>query len=127
MTQSDSASRAVAEPALTDSGLYARIVEDLRDRALTTKELAEVIGVQPRQVTNWASGRNLPRGARRDRLLEVDYIVKLLREVYTREGAEIWLHGRKRSLGGQRPIDLMREGRFQTVVHAVERLRTGAM
>ena len=125
--RSESPSRAVAEPALTDSGLYARIVEDLRDRALTTKELADLVGVQPRQVTNWASGQSLPKGARRDRLLEVDYIVKLLREVYTREGAEIWLHGRKRSLNGERPIDLMRDGRFQTVVHAVERLRTGAM
>jgi transcriptional regulator with XRE-family HTH domain len=112
---------------LTDSGLYARIVIDLRERALTTQELADVIGVNVRQITNWASGQNVPKGARRDRLLEVDYIVKQLREVYSREGAEIWLHGRKRSLDGARPIDLMREGRFQTVVNAVERLRSGAM
>jgi len=116
-----------SEPSLTDSGLYARIVADLRERALTTQELADVIGVNARQITNWASGHNVPKGARRDRLLEVDYIVKQLREVYTREGAEIWLHGRKRSLDGERPIDLMRDGRFQTVVNAVERLRSGAM
>lgn len=116
-----------SEPPLSDSGLYARIVADLRERALTTQELADVIGVNPRQITNWASGHNVPKGARRDRLLEVDYIVKQLRDVYTREGAEIWLHGRKRSLDGERPIDLMRDGRFQTVVNAVERLRSGAM
>ena len=69
-----------------------------------------------------------PRGAAtRDRLLEVHYLVRLLREVYTREGAEIWLHGRKRSLDGQRPIDLLLQGDFRTVLQAVERLRTGAM
>ena len=115
------------EPTLTESGLYAHIVENLRDHALTSQELADLIGVNTRQVSNWASGHNIPKGARRDRLLEIDYIVKLLRDVYTREGAEIWLHGRKRSLDGERPIDLMREGKFQTVVAAVERLRHGAM
>lgn len=126
MSRSDS-SAAPVEPRLTDSGMYARIVEELRDRALTTQELAGVVGVNARQISNWASGQNIPKGARRDRLLEVDYIIKLLRDVYTREGIDIWLHGRKRSLGGQRPIDLMRDGRFQTVLQAVERLRTGAM
>lgn len=116
-----------AEPTLTETGMYAQIVSELRHRALTTQELADVIGVNVRQVSNWASGHNVPKGERRDRLLEIKYIVEQLRDVYTRQGAEIWLHGRKRSLGGERPIDLMREGRFQTVLNAVERLRTGAM
>lgn len=115
------------EPSLTETGMYAQIVAQLRDQAFTTQELADVIGVNGRQVSNWASGQNVPRGERRERLLEIDYIVKQLRGIYTREGAEIWLHGRKRSLNHQRPIDLMREGRFQTVLNAIERLNAGAM
>lgn len=121
------ATAASLEAESAESGVYAHIVEDLRRRALTTDELASVVGVNARQISNWASGTNTPKGARRDRLLEVQYIVNALRDVYTREGADIWLHGRKRSLGGERPIDLMRDGRFQAVLHAVERLRTGAM
>jgi DNA-binding transcriptional regulator YiaG len=117
----------VSEPSLTETGMYAQIVSQLREQALTTQELADVIGVNSRQVSNWASGHNVPRGERRERLLEIDYIVKQLRGIYTREGTEIWLHGRKRSLGHQRPIDLMREGRFQTVLNAIERLNAGAM
>jgi hypothetical protein len=50
-----------------------------------------------------------------------------LRDVYSREGAEIWIHARNRSLSGQRPIDLLMAGDFQPVLFAVERLRTGAM
>ncbi len=115
------------EPSLTESGMYAQMVTQLRQQALTSQELADVIGVNSRQVMNWVSGQNVPSGARRDKLLEVDYIVRQLREVYTREGAEIWLHGRKKSLGHQRPIDLMREGKFQTVLAAIERLTSGAM
>lgn len=115
------------EPSLIETGLYARYVEDVRTQALTTQELADVVGVHARQISNWASGQNTPTGARRDRLLEVHYVVQQLREIYTREGAEIWLHGRKRSLGGQRPIDLMRAGQFTDVFHAIDRLRSGAM
>lgn len=110
----------------TQSELYTRLVEDIRTSALTIQELAEVTGANRRQVSNWASGVHKPVGVKRDRLLEVHYLVTLLREVYTREGAEIWLHGRKRSLDGRRPIDLLREGDFKTVLNAVERLATGA-
>lgn len=110
-----------------ESGVYARLVEDIRDRALTSQELAEITGANRRQVTNWASGAHKPAGVKRDRLLEVHYLVSLLRDVYTRDGAEVWLHGRKRSLGGRRPIDLLREGDFKTVLAAVERLTNGAM
>jgi uncharacterized protein (DUF2384 family) len=55
------------------------------------------------------------------------YLIRLLRDVYTREGAEIWLHGRKRSLDARRPIDLLENGEYEAVLNAIERLRAGAM
>ncbi len=76
---------------------------------------------------NWVSGANRPTGQTRDRLLEVHYIVEQLRDVYSPEGIDIWLHGRNRTLDGQRPIDLLREGAFEEILHAVERLTAGAM
>jgi transcriptional regulator with XRE-family HTH domain len=113
-------------PGAAESGLYARIVEDVRETALTTEELASITGVAERQVYNWASGTSRPRGSNRDRLLEVHYIVERLSDVYEPEGVDIWLHGRNAELGSERPIDLLRANRFEPVVHAVERLRTGA-
>jgi Protein of unknown function (DUF2384) len=117
----------VAVRSLMDSGGYARIVEDIRETALTSAEIAEITGVKERQVHHWASGAHRPQGIKRDRLLDVAYIVDQLKDVYTPEGVDIWLHGRNESLGGQRPIDLLRAGDFQTVLYAVERLKTGAM
>jgi uncharacterized protein (DUF2384 family) len=107
--------------------LYARIVEEVRDSGLSTGDVARVVGVAERQVRNWTSGGNTPSGRNRDRLLELHYVTRLLRDVYTREGAEIWLHGRKRSLGGRRPIDLLTEGAYDEVLDAIERLNAGAM
>jgi uncharacterized protein (DUF2384 family) len=115
------------ERSLLESGLYARIVEDVRENGLTAVELAEITGVRERQVQHWSAGSHRPQGEARERLLEVAYIVDQLKEVYKPEGVEIWLHGRNRSLGGQRPIDLLQAGDFQTVLSAVERLKTGAM
>ena len=113
----------VRQPAL----LFSRIVEEVRQAALTTDEIAEIVGVDERQVYNWASGASRPRGRNRDRLLEIKYVVDALSDVYTPEGIDIWLHGRNRSLKGQKPIELLLEGDFRTVLAAVERLQTGAM
>jgi Antitoxin Xre/MbcA/ParS C-terminal toxin-binding domain len=113
--------------ALAESGLYARIVDDLREGVLTNAELAEVTGVKTRQVQHWASGAHRPQGDAKDRLLEVHYIVDRLLEVYKPEGADIWIHGRNRDLGGEKPIDLLRAGAFERVLAAVERLASGAM
>lgn len=106
---------------------YARIVDEARDGGLSAADVARLVGVAERQVRNWNSGEHAPSGGNRDRLLEVHYVAQQLRDVYTREGAEIWLHGRKRSLGGRRPIDLLAEGEYDIVLDAVERLRSGAM
>jgi hypothetical protein len=112
---------------LSEAGLYGRIVDEIREAALTTAEVAKITGVDERQVYNWVAGAARPRGEKRDRLLEIHYIIKELRGVYTPEGTDIWIHARNRSLSGQRPIDLLVAGDFQPVLQAVDRLRTGAM
>lgn len=113
--------------ALAESGLYARLVGDLRDAVLTNAELAEITGVKTRQVQHWVSGAHRPQGEAKDRLLELHYVIERLREIYTPEGVDIWIHGRNRELGGRKPIDLLIGGEFERVLAAVERLASGAM
>jgi hypothetical protein len=103
------------------------MVEEVRDSGLSAADVARVVGVAERQVRNWTAGGNSPSGRNRDRLLELHYVTRQLRDVYTREGAEIWMHGRKRSLGGRRPIDMLAEGDYDEVLDAIERLHAGAM
>lgn len=112
---------------LAEVAVYSLIVRDVRNNGLTSTEVAEITGVKERQVQNWAAGTSRPAPDSRYRLLEIHYIVDQLKEVYTPEGVEIWLHGRNRTLGGQLPIDLLRDGQFETVRLAVERLQVGAM
>jgi uncharacterized protein (DUF2384 family) len=114
-------------PERAEELLYVRIVEEVKDGGLSNVEIAQLIGVAERQVRNWSAGSNTPSGRNRDRLLELHYVIRLLREVYTREGAEIWLHGRKRSLNGRRPLELLENDESDAVLNAIERLRAGAM
>jgi len=107
--------------------MYPRIVEELRGRLFSANELAILTGVSERQVQRWASGASKPDGDSRTRLLEVRYIVDQLREVYTEEGTEIWLHGRNRALKGRRPLDLLEEGQVEPILEVIEQLHVGAM
>jgi hypothetical protein len=118
--------KAPASSPLRDEALFSRIVESVREAALTTGEIAQIVGVDERQVYNWASGTSKPRGTNKDRLLEIKYIVDVLGDVYRPEGIDIWIHARNRSLKGQKPIDLLTAGDFKTVIAAIDRLKTGA-
>ena len=107
--------------------LYTRVVGRLRQGGLTAQEVAELTGVSERQVHRWSSGTSKPDGDARHRLLEVNYVVEQLRDIYTDEGVEIWLHGRNRLLNSRRPIDLLREGDFEPVLKLIEAFNEGAM
>ncbi len=47
-----------------------------------------------------------------------------LRDVYTREGVEIWLRSCNRTLDGQSPLDLLADGRGSEVVALARRVAT---
>jgi transcriptional regulator with XRE-family HTH domain len=105
-----------------DSLTYLRIVDDITRSGITQTELGQVVGASLRTVQNWAAGKATPAGAKVRRLLDVQYIVRELREAYTEEGVEIWLHARNRNLDSQRPIDLLAAGQYDEVLAEAERV-----
>jgi putative toxin-antitoxin system antitoxin component (TIGR02293 family) len=107
-----------------ESPLYRHIVADAR-QALTVNEIAAVTGVQPRSVQNWAAGATTPDGEQRNRLLELQYVIDQLSDVYDNEGIEIWLHRPQRMLGHRKPIDALRDGHFEDVLAVVNYLAGG--
>lgn len=109
-----------------DSLTYLRIVNDITRSGITQAELGQVVGASLRTVQNWAAGNGTPAGVKVRRLLDVQYIVRELREAYTEEGVQIWLHARNRNLESQRPIDLLAAGQYDEVLAEAERV-SGAM
>src|SRR4051794_27579983 len=85
----------------------ARLIAKVRERGnLSAAEIGEIVGVGTRQVQNWASGHGTPASTKRLRqLLDLEYVLDLVTEVFDDEGATMWLHARNRQLDGERPLD----------------------
>ena len=114
-------------PETATSGVsFPLLVEEIRRGGLTAAEIGQITGVRERQVQNWAAGSSRPASETRDRLVDIHYIVRQLQDVYRPEGIEIWLHSRNPELNSIRPIDMLIDGDFEPVVHAVQRLQAGA-
>lgn len=109
-----------------DSLTYSRILDEVTGSGITQAELGQAVGASVRTVQNWATGGSAPAGVRMQRLLDLHYLVGELRNAYTDEGVQIWLHSRNKNLGGNRPIDLLKSGDVDAVVSEAERV-AGAM
>lgn len=105
----------------------ARVIAQAREQAgLTAADIAEIMGIGTRQVQNWAAGKGKPADNRRLRqLLDLQYVLNLLGEVFDTEGSLMWLHARNRTLGGERPLDLLGSGRTDEVIDVLDRLADG--
>jgi uncharacterized protein (DUF2384 family) len=115
-------------PEVAEAGSsFPSLVTDIRQAGLSVAEIGQIAGVGERQVQNWVSRASRPSPEARDRLVDIHYVVVQLLDVYRPEGVEIWIHARNPELSGQRPIELLIEGHFESVLAAVERLKSGAM
>lgn len=110
-----------------DSGTttYLRILEEVAESGITRTELSKAVGAAERTVQTWVAGTSTPTGVRAQKLLDVQLIVRLLNDTYTREGIRIWLNSRNRNLGLQRPINLLEQGEIDAVLEEANRIAGG--
>ena len=101
-----------------------QVLAGVRRSGLSLAEVGAITGVSQRAVQNWTHGGR-PSPTSRDRLLDLQYLLDQLRDVYTDEGTEIWLHARQRALGGRRPVQALADGDLEAVLSLVERLAGG--
>lgn len=129
-TRKDATSRKRDSAARSDTGIdagltYLRILEEVTDSGITRTELSKAVGAAERTVQTWYAGTSKPTGLRAQRLLDVQLIVRLLSDTYTREGIRIWLNSRNRNLELQRPIHLLEDGNIDAVLQEANRISGG--
>lgn len=105
----------------------ARIMTDLRDRGgLQGKDIANIASVSPATVSRWSSGKATPELRTQTVIAELRYVVDRLSDFYTPEETRLWLHAAHPMLQGERAIDLINDGRTESVLAAIESLDAGA-
>ena len=89
------------------------------------RRLAELLGVNAAQVTRWRRGQGIDDvNAGRVDLLEL--VMSHLLRLYSAEAAQRWLVGMNPSLGGRRPVDLIRRGQAREVLDAIANEQAGS-
>jgi uncharacterized protein (DUF2384 family) len=106
------------------SSALARKLESLRVKgAMRDGDLASLLGTRTETVSRWNQGRAYPEVITEKTLLEVEYIVDLLADIYQPEEAREWIFSAQKLLSGAVPADLIRDGRADEVLRLVGQLR----
>jgi len=106
--------------------IYVERIERIKEGAhLTQEDVGKIVGASPRTVARWAAGENMPRGASRQRLLELAAIAQQIANVMKPDAAGAWLYEPNPLLKNQKPADLVAQGRYQEVLDLVDALADG--
>jgi transcriptional regulator with XRE-family HTH domain len=109
------------------SAAIMRVIDHLRtDGALQGKDVANIMSVSPATVSRWASGKATPDIHAQTVMASLRYVVDRLSDFYTPDEARLWLHAPHPQLKGARAIDLIKAGRTDEVLLAIEGLDNGA-
>ena len=110
-------SRSIAE-----TNVVAEKLELVKTKAaIRSVDVANILGTTPETVSRWNNGRAYPRPSKENLLVDLEYIVERLAEFYSDpRTARAWLYSRHRYFDGVRPADLIREGRTQEVLEAIQ-------
>lgn len=111
---------------MSNGALATKLAEVKNAAGVSGAELAELLDTTPETVSRWQTGRTEPRRANLDLLLQLNYLVAELAELYAPDEARLWLFSRHKQLQGQRPADLIRQGRIADVQGIISQLQDSA-
>jgi DNA-binding transcriptional regulator YiaG len=116
------------EEVLPEHAAPEEVIRALLDRhELTQDELARMIGVDERSIRRWAtSGESVSVQATHTKAIDdLRHLQSVLGPSLPRVQFARWLRARNRQLGGERPVDLIADNRYQEVLEAATAFADG--
>lgn len=102
----------------------ARKLESVREKgALRNIDVAQILDARPETVSRWTQGHAYPHRNTEKVLLELEYIVDQLSELYEPNEARQWLFSRQILLEDESPASLIQRGEIERVLAFVKKLR----
>ena len=120
---SPSQARRVSDPGLVESLLAGRLGRLITD--LGNNRVASLLGVSPSQPSRWRRGAERISAEKQRSLLDLDYVMARLLQLFPPQQAEIWLTSHNAHLGA-RPMDVLRLRGAGAVVQAIDAEAQGA-
>jgi len=97
-----------------------------RSASFTSREVAQLLGTTPETISRWRGGKTEPQPKLRDSLLQLEWLVGELAEIYPPQEAHLWLFAPHKLLAGERPVDLIEQGKAERVLQIIAQLKDGA-
>lgn len=88
--------------------------------------VAELLGVSRSQPSRWRTGAEGIAAANVRAVLDLDYVLLRLHQMWTPDVAAIWLDSSNSYLGGTKPVDALRQRGAADVVRAIDAEAEGA-
>lgn len=106
------------------SSAVARKLDSIRNKgALKHIDIANLLGTRPETVSRWNQGRAYPQPNAEKTLLELEYIIDQLSDLYEPQEARQWFFTRQKLLEGKSPAELISRGHIDDVMQLVSQLR----
>lgn len=104
------------------SNILALKLEALKERGgIRSVDVANMLNTTPETVSRWNQGRAYPRASNERTLNDLEYIVERLSEFYSDpRTARDWLFSRHKFFHGERPADLIQNGKIEEVLDAIQ-------
>ena len=103
-----------------------RMVGELRELSgLKNVDLANIVGVSPPTVHRWSKGQGSPTIEKQQVIAELRWVAERLSDFYEPDEARLWLQTGHPQLDGEKPYDLINEGRTAEVLEIIDRLEGG--
>jgi uncharacterized protein (DUF2384 family) len=106
------------------SNAIARKLSAIQEKgAMRSVDVANLLNARPETVSRWNQGKAFPRPDAEKMLLQLEFIIDQLSDLYEPQEARLWLYSPQRLLDNLSPADLIQAGRSQEVVTVVNQLR----
>lgn len=93
---------------------------------LGNNQVAELLRVSRSQPSRWRTGAEGLIATNQRAVLDLDYVVARLHQLWTPDVAEVWLESPNAHLGGATPLDVLRQRGAAEVIRAIDAEAQGA-
>jgi uncharacterized protein (DUF2384 family) len=108
------------------SNAIARKLSVIQEKgAMKSIDVANLLNARPETVSRWNQGKAFPRPDAEKILLQLEYIIDQLSDIYEPRDARMWLYAPQRLLENKSPAELIQAGRTNDVLAVVNQLRDG--
>ena len=97
-----------------------------KNSGFTGRDIAQLLHTTPETISRWRGGKAEPQPKLREGLLQLEWLVGELAELYKPQEANLWLFSHHKQLEGARPVDMIEAGKIEKVLAIISQLKDGA-